>query len=122
MAFGPSPFLFWSGASRHDAAVDCDRENGVRVLKAIADALATAPFLLAIIVGLSVAHPSAASAEVRFGRNVRVGGHDFSNQSFNRKRRAEIYLYDRAPARSGCVWRSDGRGGKVKTCHLRRIR
>lgn len=72
--------------------------------------------------GGSLALSSAASAEVRFGRNVRVGGHDFSNQSFNRKRRAEIYLYDRAPARSGCVWRSDGRGGKVKTCHLRRVR
>ncbi len=72
--------------------------------------------------GGSLLLSSAASAEVRFGRNVRVGGHDFSNQSFNRKRRAEIYLYDRAPARSGCVWRSDGRGGKVKTCHLRRIR
>ncbi len=75
----------------------------MRVLKAIADALATAAFLLAMTVGLSVAQPSAASAEVRFGRNVRVGGHDFSNQSFNRKRRAEIHLYDRTPSRSGCV-------------------
>jgi len=65
---------------------------------------------------------STAQAEVRFGRNVRVGGHDFSNQSFDRKRRAVIHLYDRAPDHPGCVWRSDGRGGKVKTCHLRRIR
>jgi hypothetical protein len=72
--------------------------------------------------GVSLTLSSTASAEVRFGRNVRVGGHDFSNQSFNRKRRAQIYLYDRTPARSGCVWRADGRGGKVKTCHLRRIR
>ena len=85
-------------------------------------ALAVTALLIAATAGLSAALSSGASAEVRFGRNVRVGGHDFSNQSFNRKRRAEIYLYDRAPAGSGCVWRSDGRGGKVKTCHLRRIR
>lgn len=85
-------------------------------------ALAATALLVAAITGLSAALASDVSAEVRFGRNVRVGGHDFSNQSFNRKRRAEIYLYDRTPSRSGCVWRSDGRGGKVKTCHLRRIR
>ena len=94
----------------------------MRASKAFPNALASLACLLAMTVGWSVAHPSAASAEVRFGRNVRVGGHDFSNQSFNRQRRAQIYLYDRTPARSGCVWRSDGRGGKVKTCHLRRIR
>ncbi|MCR4521089.1 MULTISPECIES: hypothetical protein [Bosea] len=94
----------------------------MKALRALSSALASIAFLLAMTVGLSVAHPSAASAEVRFGRNVRVGGHDFSHQSFNRQRRAQIYLYDRTPSRSGCVWRSDGRGGKVKTCHLRRIR
>jgi hypothetical protein len=94
----------------------------MRVLKATSSALAAAAFLLSAVVAWSAALSSSASAEVRFGRNVRVGGHDFSNQSFNRKRRAEIYLYDRTPARSGCVWRSDGRGGKVKTCHLRQIR
>ncbi len=91
-------------------------------MNAVFKALAATALLIAATAGLSVTLSSAASAEVRFGRNVRVGGHDFSNQSFNRQRRAEIYLYDRAPARSGCVWRSDGRGGKVKTCHLRRIR
>jgi len=94
----------------------------MNVLKAIFGALATAALLAALTTGSSVALSSAASAEVRFGRNVRVGGHDFSHQSFNRKRRAEIYLYDRTAPRSGCVWRADGRGGKVKTCHLRRIR
>ncbi|CAM5766154.1 hypothetical protein [Bosea minatitlanensis] len=65
---------------------------------------------------------SAAQAEVRFGRNVRVGGHDVSNQRFDRNRRAVIHLYDRTPERQGCVWRADGRGGKVKICHLRRLR
>lgn len=63
--------------------------------------------------------PSPAAAEVRFGKNVRVGGHDFSNQTFNRKRRAVITLYDHTPRNPGCVWRADGRGGKVKVCHLR---
>lgn len=70
----------------------------------------------------SLAVLPAAQAEVRFGRNVRIGGHDFSNQSFDRKNRAAIHLYDRAPRDPGCVWRPDGRGGRVKTCRLRRIR
>ncbi|WP_377838622.1 hypothetical protein [Bosea sp. UC22_33] len=91
-------------------------------MNAVFSALAATALLVSAIIGLSAALSSGVSAEVRFGRNVRVGGHDFSNQSFNRKRRAEIYLYDRTPAGSGCVWRSDGRGGRVKTCHLRRIR
>ena len=91
-------------------------------LKAFRGGLAIVALLVAMASGLSVRLSSTASAEVRFGRNVRVGGHDFSHQSFNQKRRGEIYLYDRTPSRSGCVWRSDGRGGKVKTCHLRRIR
>ena len=94
----------------------------MRALKAFRGTLATVAILVAVASGLSATLSSTASAEVRFGRNVRVGGHDFSNQRFNRKRRAEIYLYDRAPARSGCVWRADGRGGRVKTCHLGRIR
>jgi hypothetical protein len=107
---------------RHDAAADRDRENGMRALKTTVGAMATTVAVLVMTAGWCVALSSGASAEVRFGRNVRVGGHDFSNQSFNRKRRAEIYLYERTPSRSGCVWRADGRGGKVKTCHLRRIR
>ncbi len=94
----------------------------MRILKAMLGALAGVTALATMTAGLSVAWPSIATAEVRFGRNVRVGGHDFSNQRFDRKRRGEIYLYDHAPARPGCVWRSDGRGGKVKTCHLRRVR
>ncbi|WP_306222715.1 hypothetical protein [Bosea beijingensis] len=91
-------------------------------LKAMSGTLVVLAGLVMMATGISLTLSSAATAEVRFGRNVRVGGHDFSNQSFNRKRRAQIYLYDRTPARSGCAWRSDGRGGKVKTCHLRRIR
>ncbi|MDH7798415.1 MULTISPECIES: hypothetical protein [unclassified Beijerinckia] len=85
--------------------------------------LCVATFLVfAITLLASAPLVSPASAEVRFGKNVRVGGHDFSNQTFNRKRRAVITLYDRTPRHPGCVWRADGRGGKVKVCHLRRIR
>ncbi len=69
--------------------------------------------------GIAASDP--ATAEVRFGRNVRVGGHDFSNQTFNRNRRAVIKLYGRQPRNPGCVWRRDGRGGRVKVCHLRRL-
>lgn len=63
-----------------------------------------------------------AVAEVRFGNNVRVGGHDFSNQTFNARRRGRIYLYDRKPRHEGCVWKADGRGGRVKVCRLQRVR
>jgi len=94
----------------------------MRARKTFHGTLATVAILVAVASGLSATLSATASAEVRFGRNVGVGGHDFSNQRFDRKRRAEIYLYDRTPARSGCVSRADGRGGRVKTCHLRRIR
>ena len=63
-----------------------------------------------------------AEAEVRFGRNVRVGGHDFSNRTYDRDNRAVIHLYDRAPRRQGCRWQADGRGGRVQVCHLQRLR
>jgi len=63
-----------------------------------------------------------AAAEVRFGNNVRIGGHDFSHQTFDAKRRGRIYLYDRKPRREGCVWKADGRGGRVRVCHLQRVR
>lgn len=92
----------------------------MKALKAAFGALATAAILVLIPLGASAV--TASAAEVRFGRNVRVGGHDFSNQRFDRKRRAEIHLHNRAPARAGCAWRSDGHGGQVETCHLRRIR
>lgn len=64
----------------------------------------------------------AAPAEVYLGRNARVGGHDVSNRSFDRKNRAVIHLHERTPTDSGCARRFDDRGGRVKTCHLHRIR
>ncbi|MBB3617196.1 hypothetical protein FHX12_004189 [Rhizobium sp. BK609] len=62
----------------------------------------------------------ATAGEVRFGKNVRIGGHDFSNQTYDSKHRARIYLYNGKPRKEGCVWRKDGHGGRVKVCHLQR--
>lgn len=59
-------------------------------------------------------------AEVRLGNNVRIGGHDFSNQTYNSKRRAEIYIHKGKPANEGCTWRKDRNGGRVKVCNLQR--
>ncbi|MET0746402.1 MAG: hypothetical protein ABWY78_23750 [Microvirga sp.] len=73
--------------------------------------------ICAAIAGLG----SPAAAEVRLGPNVRVGGHDFSHQTYGPKSRAVINLYDHKPRNEGCVWRPDGRGGRVKICHLRQI-
>ncbi|MFT4185354.1 MAG: hypothetical protein QM636_25925 [Rhizobium sp.] len=75
--------------------------------------------LLAVAI-LAVTFAPVAAGEVRLGKNVRIGGHDFSNQTFDSKHRARIYLYDRKPRKEGCVWRKDGRGGRVKICHLQR--
>ncbi len=78
-------------------------------------------FFLAVIVlfgGSFAAEPAA--AEVRFGKNVRIGGHDVSNQSFNSKRRGEFYIYNKTPPNEGCRWRSNGDGSRTKVCHLKR--
>jgi hypothetical protein len=72
----------------------------------------------AIVISLSLMGTASAQAEVRFGKNVRIGGHDFSHQTFNAKRRAEIHLYNGKPVNEGCVWKKDGKGSKVKICHL----
>ena len=74
----------------------------------------------ALALSLVVAAPAA--AEVRFGNNVRIGGHDVSNQRFDRRNRGVYHIYEGRPRNPGCSWRSDGRGGRVKVCHLQRIR
>jgi hypothetical protein len=61
-----------------------------------------------------------ASAEVRIGKNVRIGGHDVSNQTFNKKRRAEYYIYNYKPKNEGCRWRKNRDGSRTKVCHLQR--
>lgn len=86
----------------------------------LAVAVTFAAVATVLVSAVTLATAPGASAEVRLGDNVRIGGHDFSNQTYNARRRGRIHLYDRAPPRQGCVWRADGRGGKVKVCHLRR--
>ncbi len=61
-----------------------------------------------------------AQAEVRFGKNVRIGGHDVSNQTFNKKRRAKYYIYKNKPKNAGCRWKRNRDGSKTKICHLQR--
>jgi len=76
--------------------------------------------LAALALPLAAAAPAA--AEVRFGNNVRIGGHDASNQRFDRRNRGVYHIYEGRPRHPGCTWRPDGRGGRVKVCHLQRIR
>ena len=42
---------------------------------------------LSLVVAWSFAAVAPVSAEVRIGKNVRISGHDASNQTFNKKRR-----------------------------------
>ncbi len=78
-------------------------------------------FITTILFCLSLVLSSASAfAEVRFGKNVRVGGHDFSNQTFNEKRRGRIYIYEGKPKNEGCTWKRGKNGGRVKVCHLQR--
>ncbi|MBB3385491.1 MULTISPECIES: hypothetical protein [unclassified Rhizobium] len=85
----------------------------------IAVGKALAALALSLVVLTAVFAPATAG-EVRFGKNVRIGGHDFSNQTYDSKHRARIYLYNGKPRKEGCVWRKDGHGGRVKVCHLQR--
>lgn len=74
--------------------------------------------LFAFAVFMSLVQPAA--AEVRFGKNVRIGGHDVSNQTFNSQRRGEYYIYKNNPPNPGCSWRRNSDGSKTKVCHLKR--
>lgn len=76
--------------------------------------------LSALAFPLAVVAPAA--AEVRFGNNVRIGGHDASNQRFDRRNRGVYHIYEGRRRNPGCTGRSYGRGGRVKVCHLQRIR
>ncbi|MFS2327378.1 hypothetical protein U2P60_18495 [Brucella sp. H1_1004] len=75
-------------------------------------------WIFAFAIMLAASFGTVAGAEVRFGKNVRVGGHNFSNQTFNSKRRAEIYFYKGNPGNEGCVGRKGNNGDRVKVCHF----
>jgi hypothetical protein len=80
-------------------------------------------YVFGIFVGLAfvvINLPLPASAEVRFGRGVRIGGHDVSNQTFNRKRRGEFNIYNSTPRNAGCRWRANSDGSRTKVCNLKR--
>ena len=74
--------------------------------------------ILALVGSVAIATP--AGAEVHFGNNVRIGGHDVSNQTFDKKHRGEYYIYDKKPPNSGCSWRKNADGSTTKVCHLQR--
>ena len=84
------------------------------------------PTVLAVAAGLllagmsGVSGVSGASAEVRFGKNVRIGGHDASNQTFDSRRRGEYHIYSSTPRNPGCSWRHNADGSRTKVCHLQR--
>ncbi len=63
----------------------------------------------------------AAEAEVRFGHNVYVGGHDVSHQTFNRHRRGAFYLYNQQPHPAGCAWRANDDGSRTKVCRFKTL-
>jgi hypothetical protein len=76
--------------------------------------------LLACVVVFAWAAP-AAQAEVVFGHNVYIGGHNVSHQRFDRHRRGEFYLYDRRPRHAGCAWRRNGDGSHTKLCRFQTL-
>jgi hypothetical protein len=81
--------------------------------------------ILALIVAgcsLGAAIVTPVHSEVRFGKNVRVGGHDVSGQTFNKKRRAVYYIYKGKPLRPGCRTFRNRDGGTTKICHFQRKR
>ncbi|MBB3992906.1 hypothetical protein GGR95_000525 [Sulfitobacter undariae] len=71
------------------------------------------------LVALSVA-ALPASAEVRFGKNVRVGGHDASNQTFDKNNRGKYIIHDKEPKNPGCVIRKNKDGSQTKVCNLKK--
>jgi hypothetical protein len=72
-----------------------------------------APSIAALALAVSMALP--AHAEVRFGRNVRIGGHDVSGQTFTPQRRGLFLLHRRTPKNEGCRW-ARTREGRIKIC------
>jgi hypothetical protein len=77
-------------------------------------------FLATLVFVAMSASPSA--AEVRFGKNVRVGGHDVSGRTFNSQQRGAYYVYEGQPPIPGCRTVKNRDGSTTKVCHLQRKR
>ena len=69
-----------------------------------------------VLVGLALP----AAAEVRFGKNLRIGGHDVSNQTFTKQKRGKFIIHETQPKNAGCVLRRNGDGSTTKVCNLKR--
>ncbi|GGF48268.1 hypothetical protein GCM10007301_04450 [Azorhizobium oxalatiphilum] len=78
------------------------------------------PLFALAVAGLLALSAGSAGAEVRFGKNVRIGGHDASNQTFNSQRRGEYYIHQGKPKNEGCRRRQNRDGSRTKVCHLQR--
>jgi hypothetical protein len=76
--------------------------------------------VLAWLAAIVITLPLPASAEVRFGKGVRIGRQAVSNQTFNRKRRGEFNIYNTTPRNAGCRWRANRDGSRTKVCNLKR--
>lgn len=63
---------------------------------------------------------SATSADVRLGKNVRIGGHDASNQTFTRQKRGLYIIQETKPKNAGCTIRRNRDGSRTKVCRLQR--
>lgn len=61
-----------------------------------------------------------ASAEVRFGNNLRIGGHDVSGQMFTKQKRGTFIIHENEPENAGCVWRQNTGGSRTKVCNLKK--
>jgi len=77
--------------------------------------------ILAVTFSVCMVIPPA-QADVRFGKNVRIGGHDVSGQTFNKNRRGEFHIYNKQPRRPGCHWRYNADGSRTKVCHWKKKR
>lgn len=61
-----------------------------------------------------------AQAEVRFGNNVRIGGHDVSNQTFDKNNRGLYVIHEGKPDNEGCRIVKYKDGSQTKVCNLQR--
>jgi plastocyanin len=75
--------------------------------------------LIAGLVSLGLVAP-AARAEVVFGNNVHIGGHDVSHQRFDSRHRGVFYLHEGRPRHPGCTVRRNYDGSHTKVCHYHR--
>lgn len=74
----------------------------------------------AVLVFSFAAFALPAFAEVRLGKNVRIGGHDASNQTFDKNNRGEYIIHDKQPKNAGCKILKNKDGSKTKVCNLKK--